>query len=120
MRVQGWGGLTRLDAVSHAPPRRARQPPIFHISFSPYCGAHGILAAALVALKQVTPDSEVTLLGTIKFRVGQLPGAYAAAALVVGLVTRSLLGTVPAVLGGAYLGWLYLRYGQARPGLELR
>lgn len=100
---------------------RARaQPPIFHISFSPYSGAHGILGAALVALKQVAPESEVTLLGWIKFRVRQLPAVYAAAALVVGLLTRSLLGTVPAVWGGAYAGWLYLRYAQARPGLELR
>ena len=113
-------GWLRRPALSLTLPRRARPPPFFHISFSPYCGAHGILAAALVALKQVTPDSEVTLLGTIKFRVSQLPAAYAAAALVVGLVTRSLLGTVPAVLGGVYAGWLYLRYGQARPGLELR
>jgi hypothetical protein len=43
-----------------------------------------------------------------------------AAAVVVGLVTRSLLGTVPAVVGGAYAGWLYLRYGQTRPGLDMR
>ena len=44
-------------------------PPIFRISFSAYSGAHGVVAAALVALKQVTPDSEVTLLGAFKFRV---------------------------------------------------
>lgn len=100
--------------------RGAHPTPIFHISFSPYCGAHGILGGALVALKQVAPESEVTLLGWIKFRVRQLPALYCTAAVVVGLLTRSLLGTVPAVMGGAYAAWLYLRFGQARPGLELR
>ena len=46
-------------------------PRIFHSrpSFSEFSGAHGILAACLVALKQVLPDNEVTLLGWIKFRV---------------------------------------------------
>lgn len=94
-------------------------PPFFLFSlfsFTPYSGAHGVLAAALVALKQVTPDSEVTLLGSIKFRVKQLPAAYAAAALVWAAVTGTILHTVPCVLASTLAGWLYLRLLQPRPG----
>jgi hypothetical protein len=36
--------------------------------YAEVCGAHGVVAACLVAVKQIMPDSEVTLLAMIKFR----------------------------------------------------
>lgn len=72
----GWGGGGgRRDGRPPGPAVNpccpGPDPRIFHSrpSFSEFSGAHGILAACLVALKQVLPDNEVTLLGWIKFRV---------------------------------------------------
>ena len=74
--------------------------------------------ARLVAQETLSPITHAPLPSPTHSQ--QLPAAFVAAAVVVGLVTRSLLGTVPAVVGGAYAGWLYLRYGQTRPGLDMR
>lgn len=53
-------------------------------------------------------------------RVKHLLAAYVAATTVLSVVTRTVLSTVPVVLSGAYASWLYLRFVQVKPELNLR
>lgn len=49
-----------------------------------------------------------------------LLGGYVVAVAVVSVFTKTLLSTLPVVLMGAYLSWLYLRFVQVKDGLGLR
>lgn len=92
------------------------------ISFSEFNGAHGIISGCLVALTQVMPDQDVSWGGNGGggIRVKHLLAGYVVAVAVVSVFTKTLLSTLPVVLMGAYLSWLYLRFVQVKEGLGLR
>lgn len=97
-------------------------PQKFECRFSEFNGAHGIIAGCLVALKQVMPDQDVSLGSWSggKIRVKHLLAAYVVATTVLSVLTGTVLSTVPVVLAGAYASWLYLRFVQVKPELNLR
>eukprot|EP01063_Lacrimia_lanifica_P041571 TRINITY_DN9735_c0_g3_i1.p1 TRINITY_DN9735_c0_g3~~TRINITY_DN9735_c0_g3_i1.p1 ORF type:complete len:332 (+),score=92.34 TRINITY_DN9735_c0_g3_i1:69-1064(+) len=91
-----------------------------------YCGDIGIAVAALVAMKQLQPESEVV--PGVKLRTKWLPSAVVAVALVWELVfptrvpTEAQIGSNRAVLRGThvlhvllgtYVSWFYLRFYQS-------
>lgn len=83
-------------------------------------GFHGVLAGCLVAVKQLIPDTEVTLLRVIRFHAKYLPGIFLLIAVVGSVATHSVLATLPLVVPSMLVSWLYLRYLQVKPGLNLR
>jgi len=114
-------------------------------------GSEGIIAGCLVAVKQLMPENEVTLLGFIRFRAkvrGRLssgcwlcqwltghgyraerralcasqllPSLFVVCAGLTGVVLGSALSTVPFVCFGTYLSWVYLRFLQPNPELNVR
>ena len=109
-------------------------------------GSEGIVAGCLVAVKQLMPENEVTLLGFIRFRakVGSrsgavfalsvssaatltstcaaqlLPSLFVLLAVMAGTFLGSALSTVPFVCFGTYLSWVYLRFLQPNQELNLR
>lgn len=159
-------------------------------------GFHGIVAACLVAVKQLIPETEVTLLRIIRFHakvssinpsslqmapqnrvpctpvssqtftghstskmgkahkasqgrppqgcqcllcctklstamlladvlvttccVQHLPGLYVLIALSTSIIFQNVLGVVPFVVSSTLIAWIYLRYFQVKPGLNLR
>ncbi|KAK9844321.1 hypothetical protein WJX74_000773 [Apatococcus lobatus] len=90
------------------------------ILYTEVCGFHGMLAGCLVALKQIQPDSGVTLFVYIKFRAKHLPLLFCGAASVASLILGEALSTIPFVLFGTYSGWFYLRFLQIKPELGLQ
>ncbi len=116
--------------------------------YTEVAGSEGIIAGCLVAVKQLMPENEVTLLGFIRFRakVGSrskrlecpgtllkgaipatcscaaqlLPSLFVVSAVVAGTVLGRALSTVPFVCFGTYLSWVYLRFLQPNPELNLR
>jgi hypothetical protein len=84
---------------------------------TPRHGAAGLIAASLVGVAQAAPDRQVTVAKAWTLRMKHVPGVYLCAAALVDLVSRGrLLATLPLAAGGAYAGWVYLRYFQAREG----
>ncbi len=114
-------------------------------------GSEGIVAGCLVAVKQLMPENEVTLLGFIRFRAKVwgpckavidnadrltghgwraerhalcasqlLPSLFVVCAGLAGVVLGSALSTVPFVCFGTYLSWVYLRFLQPNPELDVR
>ncbi len=86
------------------------------ILYRPICGFQGGVAALLVALKQLLPDAEVTLLGAVRLRGRHLASAYVAAAVVLGFLLGAPLALGAPALFGAWAAWAYLRFGQRRGG----
>uniref|UniRef100_A0A7S0QX60 Transmembrane protein 115 n=1 Tax=Pyramimonas obovata TaxID=1411642 RepID=A0A7S0QX60_9CHLO len=76
------------------------------------CGFHGVVAAFVVAIKQLMPEHEVRLMGVIRFRLKNLPMALVVGVILLyvtagyELVTFTILGT--------YFSWVYLRFYQER------
>ena len=115
--------------------------------YAEICGFQGILAGLLVALKQVSPDTEVTLFQVLKFRAKvrvlhpvkhacdglstvlpadnavlasqHLAGIYVLLACLGSPVWGGVMTTLPPVLFGTYCGWFYLRFLQPK-GESLR
>ncbi|KAK9845713.1 hypothetical protein WJX81_000351 [Elliptochloris bilobata] len=83
-------------------------------------GSEGIIAGCLVAVKQLMPENEVTLLGFIRFRAKLLPSLFVVLAVVAGTFLGSALSTVPFVCFGTCLSWIYLRFLQPNSELNLR
>ncbi|KAK9865483.1 hypothetical protein WJX84_008068 [Apatococcus fuscideae] len=90
------------------------------ILYTEVCGFHGMLAGCLVALKQIQPDSGVTLFVYIKFRAKHLPLLFCCVATLASLILGGALSTIPFVLFGTYFGWFYLRFLQIKPELGLQ
>eukprot|EP00884_Botryococcus_braunii_P011854 jgi/Botrbrau1/2066/Bobra.0047s0031.1 len=90
------------------------------ILYGEFCGFHGVIAACLVALKQILPDNEVTLLALIKFRAKHLPSIYVISIILASIVLGGSLNNIPMVLLSTYFAWVYLRFLQTKPELALR
>jgi hypothetical protein len=88
--------------------------------YLPVCGFQGGLAALLVALKQLIPDNEVTLLNVLRLRVRQLAGLYVAGLLLASALTGTFVKLGLLALFGAYSAWLYLRFFQPKGDAGLR
>ncbi len=86
------------------------------ILYRPICGFQGGVSALLVALKQLLPDAEVTLLGAVRLRGRHLASAYVAAAVALGFLLGAPLALGAPALFGAWAAWAYLRFGQRRGG----
>ncbi|CAL8468418.1 g7958 [Coccomyxa elongata] len=84
-------------------------------------GFEGIVAACLVAIKQIMPDNEIMLLtGVIRFRVKHLPSLFLVLAVAGSFLLGTSLSTVPFVCFGTYFAWVYLRFLQYKPELSAR
>lgn len=88
--------------------------------YYPICGFSGGIAALLVAVKQIIPDNDVTLLNFIHFRAKHLAAIY----LVLSTAAAFLLGVslkiVPFAVYGTFVAWFYLRFFQYRPETGIR
>ena len=89
--------------------------------FAKFSGFHGILAALMVALRQLLPEERVPLpqpLGSVlRIRNKHLPGIYCTATAALCIVSGAEhhhIGLYLFVAFGAYTGWCYLRYFQSR------
>lgn len=80
--------------------------------FTEICGFHGVTAGMLVAVKQILPDSEVSIFKVPKLRVKHLASLYIVTACVISLVSKRIIATMPFVFGGTYSAWFYLRFLQ--------
>lgn len=86
-----------------------------NLLYSEISGFHGVIAGILVAVKQLTPDTEVTVLQVVKLRAKHLAALYVLVASVTGLFLHCAISTVPFVVCGAYSAWFYLRFFQPSP-----
>lgn len=89
--------------------------------FAKFSGFHGILAALMVALRQLLPEERVPLpppLGSVlRVRNKHLPGIYCTSTALLCVVSGAEhhhIGLYLFVAFGAYSGWCYLRYFQSR------
>mmetsp|Transcript_21757 Transcript_21757/g.37101 ORF Transcript_21757/g.37101 Transcript_21757/m.37101 type:complete len:322 (+) Transcript_21757:16-981(+) len=82
-----------------------------------FTGFHGILAALLVAVKQIMPTHEVKLFGAVKLSVKTLPTLMLVivCGICVALQRQDFLSFY---CTGTYLGWVYLRFFQQQPESE--
>ncbi|KAK9829700.1 hypothetical protein WJX72_007428 [[Myrmecia] bisecta] len=90
------------------------------ILYKEIAGFHGVLAGCLVAIKQIMPDSEVTLLVVLKFRAKHLPALFLLSAAGASVMLKQVINTVPFVVFGTYVAWLYLRFFQIKPETSLK
>ncbi|MEW5300231.1 MAG: hypothetical protein WDW38_003064 [Sanguina aurantia] len=86
--------------------------------YTEFTGFHGILAALLVAIKQVMPDHELKLLGPLKITVKYVPLLCITLASLL-LVYLQQLSQLPFLLLGSYNAWVYLRFFQQQPDTQL-
>lgn len=85
-----------------------------NLLYAEISGFQGILAGLLVALKQVIPETEVTLLQLLKLRAKHLAGIFVVVSLVASIILGCVMKLLPPVVLGALTGWLYLRYLQVK------
>lgn len=83
-------------------------------------GFQAICAGCLVAVKQIMPDNEVTLLGFIRFRAKLLPALFIALAIPTSIYFGAALDIIPSVVSGTYLAWVYLRFFQRKAETAFR
>mmetsp|Transcript_36298 Transcript_36298/g.91666 ORF Transcript_36298/g.91666 Transcript_36298/m.91666 type:complete len:308 (-) Transcript_36298:710-1633(-) len=86
--------------------------------YTEFSGFHGLIAALLVAVKQIMPHHELKLAGTFKLRVKYLPSLVLipVVGVCLGLGYKQFLSFY---LSGTYLSWLYLRFFQQQPDSPL-
>lgn len=77
--------------------------------YKPLSGFHGVLAGFLVAVKQLMPDQEVTVL---KLRAKWVPSVFVLFTTVLGAVAVDAMAFLPFVVFGTYSSWVYLRFYQ--------
>jgi membrane associated rhomboid family serine protease len=78
-----------------------------------WCGFDGVVGAFLVALKQLTPESPVAACGVSSgARLKHAPFAFVCVAVVLRCVLMSDCRSLPFVVYGALVAWLYLRFYQ--------
>lgn len=86
--------------------------------FAKFSGFHGILAALMIALRQLLPDEHVPLpgpLGALRLRNKHLFGTYiigCAFLCILSGAEHHHIGLYLFVIYGSYTGWVYLRYFQ--------
>ncbi|KAK9797058.1 hypothetical protein WJX73_010621 [Symbiochloris irregularis] len=83
-------------------------------------GFQGVCAGCLVAVKQIMPDNEVLILGFIRFRAKLLPAIFLTLAVPVTIALHHTLDTVPFLIMGTYIAWIYLRFFQRKSETHLR
>lgn len=88
-------------------------PRLGFILYGKYCGFQALLAAYLVAVKQIMPDSELRLLFVLKLRAKYLPGLYLLITSIVSAIQESYF-TISLVTSGTYFAWIYLRFFQTK------
>ncbi|KAF6261762.1 eukaryotic integral membrane protein-domain-containing protein [Scenedesmus sp. NREL 46B-D3] len=82
--------------------------------YSEFSGFHGILAALLVAVKQIMPDQEVILAGFLRLKAVHFPSVYVLTSTLVIAALQSWHCLAFLYLG-TYFAWLYLRFFQHQP-----
>lgn len=82
--------------------------------YKEFSGFHGLLAALLVAVKQIMPDHEVILAGFLRLKAAHFPSVYVLASTVVIAALQSWHCLAFLYLG-TYFAWLYLRFFQHQP-----
>ena len=90
--------------------------PAASLLHTPRAGAAGLVAASLVGVVQAMPDREVTLAQVVKLRMKHVPALYVAGLGATSLLVGRGLATIPLLLGGAGVGWGYLRFLKAHEG----
>jgi hypothetical protein len=113
--ASAWSALVAASAATAV--RRAYSASGLSL-LTPRHGAAGLVGACLVGVAQAAPDRTVTVAKAWALRMKHVPGVYLATVALVDLVggRGRALATLPLALGGAYAGWAYLRYFQAREG----
>eukprot|EP00250_Pteridium_aquilinum_P015019 c22331_g1_i1 orf=209-1162(+) len=80
--------------------------------YKPLSGFHGVLAGFLVAVKQLMPDQEVTVL---KLRAKWVPSLFVIFTTLLGTLAVDAMTFLPFVIFGTYSSWVYLRFYQRHP-----
>jgi len=88
--------------------------------YVPYGGFLGVVGGLMVGLKQVMPDTTVTIAGLLKVGVSSVPFASVVFLAAFTFLLRLPLYPMYLLLSGIYAGWLYLRFFQPVPGTALR
>ncbi|KAG7813576.1 hypothetical protein KL921_001122 [Ogataea angusta] len=74
-------------------------------------GVYSLMMSFVVVLKQLSPEHNLKIFNTVSIRLRQLPFILLCTAVVVSLITRSLVPVVP-IFNNFYVSWVYLRYYQ--------
>ncbi|KAJ4747316.1 Transmembrane protein 115 [Rhynchospora pubera] len=82
---------------------------------TPLSGFHGVLAAFLVALKQLLPNLELPMCFFWKIKAKWMPLFVMTFSTVMAFIVVESINFLPTLLAGTYVGWIYLRYFQKNP-----
>jgi len=83
--------------------------------YAPICGFHGAIAGLFVTLKQAIPESDFTILKSLKVKMTFMPLLYVLLVSVLSIVRGQILKYVPLTVFGWYASWIYLRYFHKMP-----
>ncbi|KAM0837486.1 hypothetical protein ACQ4PT_061608 [Festuca glaucescens] len=81
--------------------------------YTPLSGFYGVLSGLLVGIKQLMPDQELNLF-VLKIKGKWIPSLIALISVVVSFFVNDLVSSLPVILFGIYMSWIYLRYFQKR------
>ncbi|XP_075502795.1 rhomboid-like protein 19 isoform X1 [Primulina tabacum] len=85
--------------------------------YVPISGFQGVLSGLLVGIKQITPDQELSWL---KLKAKWLPSLALLVAVVVSFFNVESASSLPTLIFGTYIGWIYLRYWQHNTEMKRR
>ncbi|XP_073274021.1 rhomboid-like protein 19 [Primulina huaijiensis] len=85
--------------------------------YIPISGFQGVLSGFLVGIKQIMPDQELPWL---KLKAKWLPSLALLVAVVVSFFTVESASSLPTLIFGTYIGWIYLRYWQRNTEMKRR
>ena len=88
--------------------------------YAEFGGFHGVIAALLVAVRQLSPEQPLIPYGPVQLqlRAKHFLGIYVVSTLVWCILSGGQhhhIGLYLFVLAGTFAGWLYLRYFQVTP-----